>query len=117
MPVSRKHVKSADMRTQVADKLQIDVKYVFLLPKSRSKAVLAFWTEGWTEEEIQKVRAMKPEIKAMAASVGAKIYMSPNHPHEQDERESRRRKAAPLKYRQRKAAKDGRLRHLEGDKS
>jgi 5-methylcytosine-specific restriction endonuclease McrA len=82
--------------------MQIDVKYVFFLPKKkRSKPVLAIWTEGWAEEEIKRIRAMKVEIKAMAAAVGAKIYMTPIHPHEQELREDFRREQRGPRYRQR----------------
>lgn len=105
MPVSRRHAQTADLRTRAADKMQIDLKYVFFLPKSRSKPVLAIWTDGWTEEEIQRVRAMKPEVKAMAATVGAKIYMTPIHPHEQEAREEIRRKSRGPKYRERQSDK------------
>ncbi len=105
MPVSRKHARTADLRMQAADKMQIDLKYVFFLPKSRSKPVLAIWIEGWSGEEIQRVRAMKPEVKAMAAAVGAKIYMTPIHPHEQELREVARRKARGRKHRQRQSEK------------
>ncbi len=105
MPVSRRHAKTADLRTQAADKMQIDLKYVFFLPKSRSKPVLAIWTDGWTAEEIQRVRTLKPEVKAMAASVGAKIYMTPRHPHEHEARERIRRESRGPKYRHRQSAK------------
>ncbi len=105
MPVSRRHAKNADLRTQAADKMQVDVKYVFFLPKSRSKPVLAIWTDGWTVEEIQRVLDMKPEIKALAAAFGAKIYMTPIHPHEQEAREKIRRKSRGPKYRQRQSEK------------
>jgi 5-methylcytosine-specific restriction endonuclease McrA len=105
MPVSRRLAQNADLRAEAADKMQIDVKYVFFLPKSRSRPVLAIWTEGWTEEEIQRVRAMKSEIKAMAAAVGAKIYMTPIHPSAQEERERQRRKSRGPKYRQRRGVK------------
>ena len=105
MPVSRRHARTADLRTQAADKMQIDLKYVFFLPKSRSKPVLAIWTEGWSGEEIQRVKAMKRDIKAMAAAVGAKIYMTPIHPHEQELREIARRKARGRRHRQRQSEK------------
>jgi hypothetical protein len=85
--------------------MQVDVKYVFFLPKSRSKPVLAIWTDGWTEEEVQRVRAMKPEVKALAAAFGAKIYMTPIHPHEQEAREQLRRKSRGPKYRLRMSEK------------
>jgi 5-methylcytosine-specific restriction protein A len=93
--------------------MQVDLKYVFFLPKSRSKPVLAIWTDGWTEEEIQRVRAMKPEVKKMAAAVGAKIYMTPIHPHEQEAREVIRRKSRGPKYRNRQSIK----RAIEKDES
>jgi 3-deoxy-D-arabino-heptulosonate 7-phosphate (DAHP) synthase len=105
MPVSRKHAKSADLRSEAATRMGIDLQYVFFLPKSRSKPVLAIWTEGWSEDEIQRVRAMKSEIKAMAAAVGAKIYMTPVHPHEQELREIARRKSRGQKHRQRQSVK------------
>jgi hypothetical protein len=105
MPVSRKHAHGADLRTQAADKMQVDLQYVFFLPKTRSKPVLAIWTEGWSEAEVERIRAMKPEIKAMAAAAGAKIYMTPVHPHEQEEREKARRKSRGPKYRERQNLK------------
>ncbi len=105
MPVSRTHAQTADLRTQAADKMQVDLKYVFFLPKSRSKPVLAIWTDGWTEEEIQRIRDMKPEVKKMAAAVGAKIYMTHIHPHEQEAREALRRKSRGGKYRERQGVK------------
>jgi hypothetical protein len=83
----------------------IDIQHVFFLPKSRSKPVLAIWTEGWTDAEVQRVRALKPEVKAMAAAVGAKIYMTPIHPHEQESREQVRRKSRGPKYRERQRLK------------
>lgn len=101
MPVSRKHAKSADFRSVAAAKMGIDPKYVFFLPKSRKKPVLAIWTEGWSKDEIQRVLALKPEIKAMAASVGAKIYMTTIHPLEQEAHELARRKSRATKYRRR----------------
>jgi hypothetical protein len=48
---------------------------------------------------------MKPEVKKMAAAVGAKIYMTPIHPHEQEARETLRRKSRGPKYRQRQSEK------------
>ena len=109
MPVSRKHAKDADLRSQAADKMQIDLKYVFFLPKSkatkRTKPVLAIWTDGWTAEEIQRVRALKPEVKAMAAESGAKIYMTPMNPQEKETHELARRKSRGPKYRARQSAK------------
>jgi 5-methylcytosine-specific restriction endonuclease McrA len=108
MPVSRKLAKSADFRSVAAAKMGIDPQYVFYLPKSRKKPVLAIWTEGWSEDEVQRVRALKPEIKAMAATVGAKIYMTPIHPHEQEARELVRRKSRGPKYRARKGLASGR---------
>jgi 5-methylcytosine-specific restriction endonuclease McrA len=114
MPVGRRHAQKADLRTQAADKMQIDVQYVFFLPTSRNKPVLAIWTEGWTEEEIQRVRALKSEMKALAATFGAKVYMTPIHPHENEEYEGRRRKARGPAYRlrqgvKRRAAEDARI--------
>lgn len=112
MPVSRKHAQQADLRTQAAAKMEIDLQYVFFLPKSRSKPVLAIWTEGWSEAEVERIRLLKPEIKTLAATFGAKIYMSPVHPHEQEQRENARRKARGPKYRERQVLK----RMLSGEK-
>ena len=107
MPVSRKHAQTADLRTQAADKMQIDLKYVFLLPKNGRirKPVLAIWTEGWTDEEILRVRSLKPEVKALAASFGAKIYMTPIHPRQQEAHEIIRRRSRGPKYRKRQSDK------------
>ncbi len=130
MPVSRRQAKNANLRTEVAGKLGIGEECIFFMLRprgktiatietegwsedriqkamltSRWKPVLAIWTENWCEEEIQRIRAMKPEVKAMAAAVGAKIYMTPIHPHEQEARETARRKARGRKHRQRQSAK------------
>ncbi len=105
MPVSRKHAQQADLRTQAAAKMGIDLQFVFFMPKTRSKPVLAIWTEDWSEAEVERIRLLKPEIKALAAEFGAKIYMSPVHPHEQEQRENARRKARGPKHRERQKIK------------
>jgi hypothetical protein len=108
MPVSKKHAQKADLRTQAAAKMQIDIECVFVLPalsKTRSKPVLAIWTEGWSEEEIKRVRALKPEVKAIATAAGAKLYLTSIHPHEQNAREARRERARAQNYRDRQREK------------
>jgi hypothetical protein len=93
MPVPKSRQKQATLVTQVAQFLQIDPCVVFLdaVPMSDSKEdverrrknrknTLRIWTGNMDGDELDRIRGLKDEVKAMAAKVNTKIAMSNRHP-------------------------------------
>ncbi len=103
MPVSKRHSEHTDLRIEAAELMGIDLKDVFLFKVKTRKPALAIWIGDWSEAEVGRCKALKPEIKALAATHGAKIYMTAIHPFKQEKRESRRRWSRGLKYLERQA--------------
>lgn len=98
MPVPKSRRQQAALVTQVAEFLQIDPSVVFLdaVPMSENDRVslerrranrrntLRIWTGNMDGDEKDRIRALKSEVKAMAAAVNTKIALSDRHPLGED---------------------------------
>jgi hypothetical protein len=93
MPVPKSRQKQASLVTEVAQFLQIDTSVVFLdaVPMSEGresaerrrknrKNTLRIWTGNMDGDEKDRIRALKDEVKVMAARVDTKIALSDRHP-------------------------------------